>query len=1711
MGRRRNWISTLTPILLLLAGAAAAEAQTITLASGKNYHEGDTGATANCPDISISCAGCYWNTTNGIRLVIPNSVNLTWDTSVNTPTYDKTNIQGGNVGATVTFPTSKVCLVPVTTNFTCGAPASLVIIKNLRFIVGSPLPTNSGSMGANYAGGNTALINDGNALTIFNNPTISSGGSYAVNPPGPVTANTITVTEANSSPGIRAGSGLRITIPSSLNMTWNTAVTNPTFGGSAAGRVSAGVTYANSNRTLNITVNTNFLANEQLTIANLGFTGIGTDSSGQLIATTNSNANPPSFPNDTNATDASVITVLGLPTLLSGANQAFTVGDPSTLAQPMTVTESAGTPKITAGNGIRITIPAGFNMIWDTSITAVTIGGTAQPTHISAAPAVTYANANRTVVIPVLSTFGSSQTAIISGLRFMNFTAGSPANNLQLDTTNDGIPEDLDNRSIAIGAPTISSGGNQVFSVGGGVTAANAITITDGTPARITSANAIRIKIPTGFTMEFDTTRVDVPSGLGFSGTGSAHASGTITYPGGSPHQTAIVNLGSDFTAGQTLIISGLRFQNFTGPSTPDNLQLEVNNLGTNCATDSFFVAVGGAATISSAANQAFTFNDPSTVAQTITITDANGFPSITTTNNIQIKIPALFPMVWNTTIAAPPVTFGGTGAGHVAGVNKVTYPDSKTAQINLASNFAAGETLIISGLQFQTFNGTAGPANLALKVAPAGNGVPDDKTIAVGRPGIALSASQNFGVGDPSTVLNTVGIAEDAVVPRITAANGILITIPATATLDMTWDTSIQTLAQGLSFTGTGAGHVSAGPTIVTYPTTKSALIALQSDFAAGETLFISGLKVKSFGSVTGPGALRLSVHPSGSVCSTTLNTLTIGARPQLLSVVTADTNGNGSLDHLILTFDKTINPATTSVTAGLGFSIVAPNYTIGAGSASGAVVTFTLVEKGTPDTGILPSVVYDPMVGNLQDMSGLTTNSTGPMVAKDGAAPVATGITKTDSNGNGHLDSVTITFSEALKTGQEDAGDWKLIDADGSTDLMQSVTSIVIAGSTVTFNLADTAGTAGTPVYLYTPNGNPLKIQDNAVPPNATVQQTNASAPNVLVNQDLAVGPSKVTLDASRSTDPNGQPLTFSWAFPGSINLIGANTATPYFLGTTPGAYTFTVTVSNLLVSKSVDVHVTILNVPPGADAGSDETVSPGDFLYVVALASNDANGDPLTFSWTQISGHPVALSGPTLPFPSFNAPVPSAVAPPDNILVFEVTVSDGVNTSKARATVRVNAAPNSLAPTANAGLDQVVSVGSTVQLDGSLSRDPEGAALTYKWTSTTPLNPLTGDVVNPTFVPALPGLYTFQLTVTDNTNLSSFPSTVHILVQDPANQAPVATAHRFEPVGEIVKGDQVVLDATGSMDPEGHALTYAWLQTAGPAVILENPSALRPTFTPVVAATYTFRLIVSDGVNQSNPDYVSMTVKDQPTDVTFTATLTGWTGVAPNNHAVLPGTFSLKIATSDPTDTWYFYLEQQAGPAVGIQTSYGGGQLTFPFANPTLTYQITPTVPGVYTFRLAATSNAGIRAYSTYTVTVDQPPTYQVPSALATGPLTAVAGQTITLDSTGSSATATRYYWSQLEGPPVALSNNRAAQTTVTPTAAGQYTFALTVADTTSNSAPSFVVVTVTPAASGVASSGGGSGGCGFLGLEVLLILPLFWAVSALRTRRAAVSSR
>ncbi|MCB9917354.1 MAG: hypothetical protein H6832_03020 [Planctomycetes bacterium] len=221
------------------------------------------------------------------------------------------------------------------------------------------------------------------------------------------------------------------------------------------------------------------------------------------------------------------------------------------------------------------------------------------------------------------------------------------------------------------------------------------------------------------------------------------------------------------------------------------------------------------------------------------------------------------------------------------------------------------------------------------------------------------------------------------------------------------------------------------------------------------------------------------------------------------------------------------------------------------------------------------------------------------------------------------------------------------------------------------------------------------------------------------------------------------------------------------------------------------TVTITVNADNDAPSANAGPDQTVNEGDSVALDASGSSDPEGEGLTYTWTQISGTSVSLTNGNTATPSFTAPEGLV----NSDLQFQVSVSDGTNTTIDTVTITVNA--DNDAPSANAGPDQTVNEGDNVALDALSSSDPEGQGLSYTWTqvSGTPVTLTNGNTATPSFT-APEGLVNsdlqFQVSVSDGTNTTVDTVTITILTD---NDPPVANAGPDQTVNE---GDSVALDA-------------------------------------------------------------------------------------------------------------------------------------------------------------------------------------------------------------------------------------------------------------------------------------------------------------------------
>jgi fibronectin type 3 domain-containing protein len=309
------------------------------------------------------------------------------------------------------------------------------------------------------------------------------------------------------------------------------------------------------------------------------------------------------------------------------------------------------------------------------------------------------------------------------------------------------------------------------------------------------------------------------------------------------------------------------------------------------------------------------------------------------------------------------------------------------------------------------------------------------------------------------------------------------------------------------------------------------------------------------------------------------------------------------------------------------------------------------------------------------------------------------------------------------------------------------------------------------------------------------------------------------------------------------------------------TPGStYTFDSVTDNRAIT--VSFKPLQIQEKPLADAGPDQMVAGGALVTLRGSSSTAGNG-VLTYIWQQVDGKAVKLSNPSAPNPTFKAPnVGSRTAS----LTFRLTVTDGSKVT-ATDTCIVNVSAANAPPVASAGQDQTVDAWTNVTLDGSQSRDPDGAIVAYSWTQTQgPAVQINGssqaaaNFVAPEPTAAGASLV-FELTVTDSAGLKATDACIVNVTW--AEEPPVADAG---PDSAAYEGDLVVMDGMGSFDDDG-IVSYRWKQLQGVPADLVDPTSPTLQFTapaiPVNTEALLFSLTVVDRNGLQSEDTCLVTV--------------------------------------------------------------------------------------------------------------------------------------------------------------------------------------------------------------------------------------------------------
>ena len=215
--------------------------------------------------------------------------------------------------------------------------------------------------------------------------------------------------------------------------------------------------------------------------------------------------------------------------------------------------------------------------------------------------------------------------------------------------------------------------------------------------------------------------------------------------------------------------------------------------------------------------------------------------------------------------------------------------------------------------------------------------------------------------------------------------------------------------------------------------------------------------------------------------------------------------------------------------------------------------------------------------------------------------------------------------------------------------------------------------------------------------------------------------------------------------------------------------------------------------------------------------------------------------------------------------------------------------NPTGNNLNPTANAGVDQTITLPTNqVTLSGS-GNDVDGTIVAYQWSK---MSGTGGVIVSPSsgttqVTGLMTGVYVFRLTVTDDDGAIGYDEVMVTVNPDPntlpqelggishktllrlsvisqsadiTNIAPTADAGSDQSIG--LPTNSVNLVGSGN-DVDGTIASYLWVKISGGTANIVSPTSASTLVTGLEEGTYIFRLTVTDDDGAIGSDDITVTV--------------------------------------------------------------------------------------------------------------------------------------------------------------------------------------------------------------------------------------------------------
>lgn len=488
--------------------------------------------------------------------------------------------------------------------------------------------------------------------------------------------------------------------------------------------------------------------------------------------------------------------------------------------------------------------------------------------------------------------------------------------------------------------------------------------------------------------------------------------------------------------------------------------------------------------------------------------------------------------------------------------------------------------------------------------------------------------------------------------------------------------------------------------------------------------------------------------------------------------------------LEYKILAVDSSDNWNSTKIKQLPITDVISPTAQAGEDITVDMSEQFTLNASSSSDN--IGIVGYTWIVDG-EEITGESINHT-----FDEAGEYTVNLIIEDEAGNTAEDSLTVTILDIedpvidiVDTVESEVGDTVTFDASGSTDN--------VGIETYTWTIGDTVKNGVTITHSWSEPGTyevNVEVTDqagNKAADNVTVVVVDNESPIADAGEDRTIDMNtEVILDGSESSDNIGID-SFTWTFNnGTQNELSGESVEYKF----KRAGRFEVRLRVEDTSGNVDEDTVVITVEdteaPSAAAGEDTTIDVGTEFTFDASDSSD-NVEIVNYAWT-ING--ISLNGMQTSY--------TFVEPAEYDVVLTVTDKAG-NTAEDSFVLNIIDETN---PTADAGSDVTVEVGTEVKFDGTGSSDDVEIS-SYTWNIDG--QEKNGVTCSNTFDEV--GSYEAQLSIEDTSgNVDTDTVTIEVVdTQDPDAKA--------ADVNVVKAGKTLQLDAGGSSDNTGID-EYVWI---------------------------------------------------------------------------------------------------------------------------------------------------------------------------------------------------------------------------------------------------------------------------------------------------------